>query len=521
MPLEARVQDVPVIYVDIVSAMASFLKEKAGMVDVDIDRSVRENGGDSLAATLLAAHLRSGFQVDCSAAKLLGEQSLVQVSRNLEQGVGGTIAPTAKSDAYPLSDQQTGVAFDQIRTPLGKQYNLPLYVETGPQFEIRRFSRCIIAVLKRHAGLHMRLVLRDGNLQQQIAAFDETELDIVDRGVTDDLQEELVRFCQPFDLEHGPLYRFAKVSCAGKHYLLFDMHHIVTDGYSKKLLFAQIDALYSGRYPALPDLTYTDYCCWVQAPKLEAERASSLAYWKAKIFPLPQPLALPVDRAWPPVRLVDAGCVSAFVGAEDVARLSEVAQHGGATLYEALIASYGIAVSCITGNRDFILGSPVLGRTLAGTENVIGMFASTACYRLDIDMRDSFSRHLAKVADEVRATTQQSFFPLNEMVEMAAQERPDRMSRHPIFDLMLAFHARQLVEVQLDSRPVIWEPAATRCAIFDLHMHIFERPTGLDIRLIFNSSLFSGQTASDWLSAYMEVISALSRVPGNSMESVL
>lgn len=521
MQLEAPLQESPVGSVAIVSAIASFLKEKTGLADVDINRNLRENGGDSLAATLLAAYLRSRFKVDCSAAKLLGAQSLVHVSRHLEQVGSGTLAPAAKADTYPLSDQQNGVAFDQIRTPLGKQYNLPLYVETGPRFEIKRFMRCMNAVLKRHIGLRMRLVLRDGNLMQQIAAFDETGLDIVDRGVVDDLLEELAKFCQPFDLEKGPLYRIAKVSCARKHYLLFDMHHIVTDGYSKKLLFAQIDALYCGRYPALPDLAYTDYCCWMQGHKARPERAASLAYWKDKIFPLPQPLALPVDYAWSEVRSVGAGCVSAFVDADYVTLLSEVARRSGATLYEALIAAYGVTVACITGTKDFMLGSPALGRDLPGTADIVGMFASTACYRLDIEMQDSFSGHLEKVANEIRTTTQQTFFPLNEMVEMAAQERPDRTARHPIFDLMLAFHARQLVDVQLDSHPVVWEPAATRSAIFDLHMHIFERPTGLDIRLIFNNSLFSEQTASDWLSAYVEVSSALSRSPGNSMESVL
>ncbi|QEZ46777.1 condensation domain-containing protein [Cupriavidus oxalaticus] len=521
MPLENSPHELTMRHAEIAAAMVSFLKEKTGVVNADVAKNLRENGGDSLAATQLAAHLRGRFNVECSAAKLLGAPSLLDISRHMEQGRGGTIVPAEKGDAYPLSDQQTGVAFDQIRTPLGKQYNLPLYVEAGPGFDFKRFTRCMNAIFKRHAGLRMRLVLRDGHLMQRIAEFDEADLRIVDRGVTSDLLEELTLFCEPFDLEHGPLYRLAKVSCSGKSYLMFDMHHIVTDGYSKKLIFAQIDALYGGCYPALPDLAYTDYCCWAQSQKSGPARAASLAYWKDKIFPLPQPLALPVDHAWPSVRSVDAGCVTAFLGEDDVARLGEVARNSGATLYEALIASYGVAVACITGASDFMLGSPALGRNLPGTDDTVGMFASTACYRLGIDMPDSFAKHLEKVVGEVRATTQQMFFPLDEMVKMAAKERTERMARHPIFDLMLAFHARQLVEVQLDGHPVIWEPAATKSAIFDLHMHIFERPNGLDIRLIYNSSLFSMQTASEWLSAYVEVIGALSRAPESSMASAL
>ncbi|MGF7192184.1 hypothetical protein JOE11_005262 [Robbsia andropogonis] len=502
-------------------SMAAFLTEKIGLVDVDLSRSLQENGGDSLAATLLSAHLRSRFNVDCTAARLLGRQSLAEVSTRLEYDAGALIEAAPAADAYPLSDQQSGVAFDQIRTPLGKQYNLPLYVETGADFDFRRFRRCMLSALKRHAGLRMRMVLKDARLMQCIEAFDEADFVVEDRGVATDLQDELARFCQPFQLEEGPLYRVAKVACADKMYLLFDMHHIVTDGYSKKLLFDHINALYAGQYPALPSLAYIDYSCWVDQQKCLPGRAVSLEYWKTKLFPLPPPLDLPTDYARPAVRSTEAGCVRASLGAADVAELGNVARSAGATLYEALIASYSVAIACIANADDLILGSPSLGRNVSGTSETVGMFASTACYRIKPDIEDTFISHLQKVADEVRITTQQEFFPMDDLVKVAAQANPAPMARHPIFDLMLAFHARQLVNVELDGHPVIWEPAATRSTIFDLHMHIFERPDQLDIQLLFNSSIFSRQTASDLLAAYLEVIKKLTSCPAQSMASIL
>jgi surfactin family lipopeptide synthetase A len=311
------------------------------------------------------------------------------------------------------------------------------------------------------------------------------------------------------------------VVCADTTYLLFDMHHIVTDGYSKKLLFDNINALYAGQYPALPGLAYIDYACWVDQQKCLPGRAVSLEYWKAKLFPLPTPLDLPTDHARPAVRSTKAECVRASLGAADVARLRNVARSAGATLYEALIASYSVAIACITNADDLILGSPSLGRNVSGTFETVGMFASTACYRIKANINDTFIGHLQKVADEVRVTTQQEFFPLDDLVKIAAQASPAPMARHPIFDIMLAFHAYQLVNVELDGHPVIWEPSATRSAIFDLHMHIFERPEELDIQLVFNSSIFSGQTASDLLAAYLEVVKKLTSRPEQSMESIL
>jgi len=505
----------------LIAEVEVFLKERVGLVNLDFARNLQENGGDSLAATLLSAYIRSKFNVDCPAAKLLGKRSLEEILCDLEFGAGMQIEIAKKADEYPLSDQQLGVVFDQIKTPLGKQYNLPLYVEIKKTFDMNRFRRCMLSVLKRHAGLRMQIVLKDERLMQRIEELKEENFVINDKGIVNDLNEALIQFCQPFNLEAEPLYRVAKISCANKTYLLFDMHHVVTDGYSKKILFDQIDALYAGRYPAFSNLAYIDYACWAEQQKRLPNRAKSLEYWKSKLFPLPSRLDLPTDYIRPAVRSADAGCVTASLALDDFSRLQAVARRTGVTMYEALIAAYSVVIGRIADTNDFILGSPALGRNVSGTAETVGMFASTACYRIKIDFGDSFVKHLQNVADEVRMTTQQEFFPFDELVKLAAHGMESPMERHPICDLMLAFHAKQLVNVELDGHPVVWDPAATKSAIFDLHMHIFERKNELDISLLFNSSIFSIQTASDLLSAYSEVVKKMTNHPEKSMESVL
>src|SRR5205823_14116283 len=72
-----------------------------------------------------------------------------------------------------------------------------------------------------------------------------------------------------FDLRTGPLVRLILVSRGPDRYtLVATMHHIVADGWSVGILFAELAAAYNawrdGRPPSLPPLhiQYGDYAGW-------------------------------------------------------------------------------------------------------------------------------------------------------------------------------------------------------------------------------------------------------------------
>jgi hypothetical protein len=92
---------------------------------------------------------------------------------------------------------------------------------------------------------------------------------------------------RPFDLSRGPLVRAHLVRLgAEEHLALFNLHHIVADGWSLGVLVQELGALYpafaAGRpspLPALP-VQYADYAAW-QRQWLHGERlerAGSLKY---------------------------------------------------------------------------------------------------------------------------------------------------------------------------------------------------------------------------------------------------
>src|SRR5262249_25393860 len=147
---------------------------------------------------------------------------------------------------------------------------------------------------RRHDVLRTSFVLVDGQPMQQIHAhvaldWDESDLSAMPvvereaeaRGRIRDLAQ------MDFDLHRAPLFRVRLLRLApGEHWLLFSLHHIVTDGWSSAVLAREISALYAaflaGTAPALPDLPvqYADFASWqrqwMQGEVLERQ----LEYWR-------------------------------------------------------------------------------------------------------------------------------------------------------------------------------------------------------------------------------------------------
>src|SRR5690606_30708672 len=88
------------------------------------------------------------------------------------------------------------------------------------------------------------------------------------RGVAD-FEAQLQAFCSAerergFALDQAPLLRLALIQRgAGDFVLVWTLHHLLLDGWSNGLLFAEVLALYHGdRLPA-PGGQFRDYIHWL------------------------------------------------------------------------------------------------------------------------------------------------------------------------------------------------------------------------------------------------------------------
>ncbi|MFI2612138.1 amino acid adenylation domain-containing protein [Kitasatospora sp. NPDC018619] len=483
--------------------------EVLGVDGIGIDDSFFDLGGHSLLATRLVSRIRAALDDEVSVRTLFEAPTVAALAQRLG-GSGSGTGPVRTADLggpLPLSYGQQRLWFLHEYEPGGIEYNSPLALRLTGELDAASAEEALRGLVARHEALRTTFDVVDGRASQRVhdavpvpvrhldlsalpAAERDRELDAL-------LREHAAR---PFDLRRGPLLRVVLVRLSEReHLLLLDMHHIVTDGWSKDVLAREFCALYeqaaTGEPAGLAPLPvrYADYAVWQRA---EEERRSGagpredLAYWRRQLAGV-GPLELPTDRPRPPVRTT-AGDQHVFtVPAELSDRLAELCREQPTTLFGTLVAAVQLLLSRYARQRDVTVGTIVSGRDRVELENVLGYFVNTLVLRGEVRPEATVGEFLARTRRTVLEALTHQELPFDRLVEELQPERDP--GRTPLFQAGVTLKRVQAVESRGLRAEEVRLPRIT--AMFDLGFEFEERDGELSCRLEYNTDLFDRTTA--------------------------
>ncbi|HYQ64916.1 condensation domain-containing protein, partial [Actinophytocola sp.] len=181
----------------------------------------------------------------------LPEHLRAQLARRLSGGVAparaAAVTPADRGRPLPLSSAQQRLWFASEFTPGGTDYNSGVALRLTGELRVPALRAAVAGLAQRHESLRTTFDKADGRPVQVVHPAGDTELSIVDcpAGELDTLLD--TEFSRPFDLRTGPLLRAMLVRLGpAEHVLLLTAHHIVVDGWSLRVLFAELAAEYAG-----------------------------------------------------------------------------------------------------------------------------------------------------------------------------------------------------------------------------------------------------------------------------------
>ncbi|MCP5048692.1 MAG: amino acid adenylation domain-containing protein, partial [bacterium] len=337
--------------------------------------------------------------------------------------------------------------------------------------------------------------------------YDEMESETLHPGIT------------PFDLSRPPLMTLRLVKFAAKkHYLVFDIHHIITDGSSSAIFIKEFMALYDGRQLAPLRIRYKDYAQWQNRDRQRKRIDKQEEYW-LNTFAGPVPLLdLPTDFSRPPTLSFEGKWDFFEVPEAQTSSLNRMALERETTLYTLLLSIYYILLHRLTRQEDIILGAPTAGRGHDDLRNIIGMFLNTLALRNHPRPGITFSRFL----DEVRTRTFEAFenqeYQFDELVEKLELKRDS--TRNPLFDAMFILQNLDIPEIEIPGLKVSPARDQDDTAKFDLSLYAVE--SGPRIKLVFNYStkLFEPATIQVFINYFNNILSAVLENPGLEIGAV-
>ena len=246
---------------------------------------------------------------------------------------------------------------------------------------------------------------------------------------------------EPFDLEHAPPIR-ARLLRLGKddHALVIKLHHLVTDGWSQRLFWRELEAFYTanlnGSPAGLPALTiqYRDL------RRMAAGMASNSRSREA--IDLLARAARGIDRAALANRQAQADSLD---GSRREASLQALAQPcrddlkalsraQSVTVFMALVAAFQCVLHRHTKHEDVAIGSLIANRNQIESEPLIGMFANTVVLRSDLSGDPKFSEVLRRVRQVTLDAYRNQDLPIEEVLKRLklsrSADRNAAVSRH-------------------------------------------------------------------------------------------
>jgi len=495
-------------------------------------------GGHSLLAIRLAAEVRENLKIEISIRDIFDNPCLLDLAALIsglsqQQPALTTIKAAKPADRYALSYGQQLIWFIDLMERGSKHYNMPAVIHVDGNFRIDIAQQSFQKVVNRHNILRSVYVMRGEQVYQEIkpqATFllGYTDLSTIagveqQHRLKDIMQANVERI---FNLAEDLPIRahFVRLSASsGK--LIFNMHHIASDGWSMRVLMREFSENYShfahnGNMPQRPPLAlqYSDFAEW-QRTWLKNERMDEqLIYWQTQLANLPELHSLPLDAPRPENRTYNGGSVSAVLEQAVVDQLKIIAQQNSCSLFMVLHAAFSVLLCRHSNCSDIIIGTPVANRLHASLEPLIGFFVNTLVLRTQLNPNMTFVDLLKQVRETNLSAQSNQDVAFEQVVERINPQRSIKYS--PLFQIMLTLDdeiSTPTIIEDLQFSPEFHQEFVSK---FELTLDATALSDGYFFNFQFNSDIFFKARIQNFATDFIRLLTSIARMPHSVLRSI-
>ncbi|KJY31104.1 non-ribosomal peptide synthetase [Streptomyces sp. NRRL S-495] len=384
-----------------------------------------------------------------------------------------TAGPARPVEAvHPLTEEQRRLWFLQQLHPADAGFNMYLCRRWSGPLDVTALRTALDRLTARHEPLRTRFALDGEAPVQLVEPAAPVPLDLValapGAGEADFTEACRPTVNAPFDLGGRPPLRAVLVSAGPQeHALALVVHHIVSDGWSFRILWRELLALYREAIGEAPAglaplaLRYGDVARAEQQRAGAGGTEAAFRYWAEKLAGTGR-LRLPLDRPRPADPRHPAGFATTALGPELTSALDALARRERCTPFMVLLAAYQCVLARWTGSTDFVVGTPLAGRTEAAHEELVGYFARTGVLRADLTGEPDFRTVLHRVRTATLGALSHQDVPLERLA--AHLGLPAEAGAAPLYQAVFVHQSQYDLAGEDGGTPL---PAGVRTASMD------------------------------------------------------
>ncbi len=342
---------------------------------IGIDDDFFRMGGDSIRVMMLQNEctdlkLSTRMIYDCrTPRKLAGKLS--EAGPETDILLPGEIP----AEPVPLTQTQLGICLESEKREGEAAYNNPMLFRLPADTDAGRLSEAVSTAFKAHPALFVRIATGEDGMpaMQYEPAFAEQEICGIVSLTEKELAEQKNTLVQPFLIRKDRLFRCRLYKTEEALHLFMDFHHIIFDGTSMHILFADIEKAFRGEA-----VKTEEYTAFHAALDEQRDRSSEVyqkaAAWYRKAFEDFEEVSLPSgDKAEDKIRFA-AFRYPLSAGAE---KLRSFCEENRITENVFTTAAFGYLLSSYTMNKNAVFAAYYNGRHDLRTNRTVSMFVKT------------------------------------------------------------------------------------------------------------------------------------------------
>ncbi|AXG70692.1 tyrocidine synthase 3 [Kordia sp. SMS9] len=496
-------------------------------------------GGDSLKSIGILRNYHKEFGIRIKLKEIYLHTTIrshVDLIEGKEKETYTAIPKLAEANSYPLSSAQHRLwVLSQFKEGL-IAYNEPANIPLTGTYDIELFRKSLDAAIERHEIL--RTVFKEneqGDLQQWILSKEALGFQITykDFSQTENAEALAIAYTEkdayePFNLETGPLFRVSLLKLTQDQYIFyFNLHHIISDGWSKRILSRDILAFYEAfqqeTQPVLPALhiQYKEYASWQLAQMKLPEQEAHKMYWLQTLAGELPVSNLPSQKIRPEVKTYNGVNLQTYISSTNTTALKQYCQEHGGSLFMGLLSCFHVLLHRYTTQEDFVIGTPVAGRNHAELENQIGVYINTLVLRNQVTATDTFEELFTRVKEKALTAYEHQTYSFDTLVENLSLKRD--MSRSAVFDIMFMLQniGKKVTEFELPKNGDIEIiNNGVKMSKFDLELSFNELGDCLSFDITYNTDIYEEWMVSGLMQHFKQLLAELLQNPTQSIENI-
>ena len=329
-------------------------------------------GGDSIRVMVLEQLCP---ELKLSTKMIYEKRTVEAIAKAVKENKEELLNVDIYKDTFPLNQAQLGIFLSCEQREGEIAYNNPILLKFNKNVDEKKLQKAINKAIKNHPGLLATIFIDEAGLpkmryNEEFAKLEGCEIEYIKEKDFNKIKRKLI---EPFYIKKERLFRFRILKSEEALHLFMDIHHVMFDGFSMKVLLPEIIDLYKGIDVAPEEFT-SYHASLKEAKEREGEGYKNAKEWYLKEFGDVEEISLPQgDRKDNEIKFKEYKTTLDV----DFEALKEFCYNNQLTENAFTTAAFGTLLSLYTMNRKAAFATVYNGRHDISTARTVSMFVRT------------------------------------------------------------------------------------------------------------------------------------------------